>query len=330
MRDYGVVYCKMWTDIKFQGFSSDEKLLFVYLITNEHCPLFGYYRLPIAYIADDLKWEPNHVASTMAALCQHGVAMFSAPYSWVLIPNFLKYNPLRNPSCGDSMLKLFMTYDIKTPFYADFLRILQENPKHIKKEFIDQIDTMLTSCPHDARIINSNNNSNNNSNKIKDNELKLICDLSKNCSITPDEENLKIKKSKTENCPHEKIIELYHDILPMCPGVKTWSGNRSEILRSRWREKSNRQSLHYWRIFFTCVKHSAFLTGKIQGKDGRLFFADLEFLLTASKFARVLEKKYHTEIEWADFQRERARLDAELEINEKSQGENLPEPEQTD
>ena len=106
-------------------------------------------------------------------------------------------------------------------------------------------------------------------------------------------------------CPHEKIIALYHDLLPSNPRVLEWNDARQVALRSRWREKAvaNGKSkgyktisegLDWWTRFFKYVGGSNFLTGKVAGTSERpAFVANLEWLVRPSHFVDVIEGKYH-------------------------------------
>lgn len=94
-------------------------------------------------------------------------------------------------------------------------------------------------------------------------------------------------------CPHDDIIELYHEVLPMGRRVKTWTDTRRAHLRARWREDGKRQNLDYWRRFFTHVSASPFLTGRVSGKDRKPFELSLDWLVMPENFAKVIEGKYH-------------------------------------
>lgn len=94
-------------------------------------------------------------------------------------------------------------------------------------------------------------------------------------------------------CPHDEILNLYHEILPANPRVKVWGDDRKANLRTRWREESKRQSLDYWRRLFEYVGESEFLTGRATGHDGRPFFATLAWLVLPKNFAKVIEGNYH-------------------------------------
>lgn len=96
--------------------------------------------------------------------------------------------------------------------------------------------------------------------------------------------------------PSIEIVELYRKNLPQLPGVDVLNASRKKVIAARWREvctdsKFDRaQGLDWFDWFFGHVAKSKFLTGRIPGKDWR---ADLDFLMTASKFPRVIEGTYH-------------------------------------
>lgn len=106
-------------------------------------------------------------------------------------------------------------------------------------------------------------------------------------------------------CPHEQIVAIYHEILPECPRVIEWNDRRQTLMRTRWREKAKpngrsqgytttEDGLRYWRRFFTFVSQSKFLTGKAPPQPGRApFVASLEWLITPSNFAKVVEGNYN-------------------------------------
>jgi hypothetical protein len=96
--------------------------------------------------------------------------------------------------------------------------------------------------------------------------------------------------------PISEIVELYNKHLPMLPQITVISDSRKRMISARWREvvttdKLDRQKgLEFFDWFFCHVGKSKFLTGKT--KDWK---ANFEFLLTASKFPRIIEGAYHQE-----------------------------------
>lgn len=94
------------------------------------------------------------------------------------------------------------------------------------------------------------------------------------------------------DCPQTEIIAAYHAALPQLRRVQVWNETRRKFLARRWAESPERQSLDWWREFFSYVAGSKFLTGQTVGRDGRAFDCDLEWLVRPGNFAKVLEGKY--------------------------------------
>jgi len=95
-------------------------------------------------------------------------------------------------------------------------------------------------------------------------------------------------------CPHKEIIDLYHHVLPSLPKVIDWTPARAAMLRTRWKEKPERQSLEWWKAFFLSVNESDFLMGRTNGSNGRPpFQANLEWLIRPQNMAKVIEGNYH-------------------------------------
>lgn len=105
------------------------------------------------------------------------------------------------------------------------------------------------------------------------------------------------------DCNHQAVIDLYHQQLPTLRRVEVWNAARQGYLRQRWREVATELAqtkpidsndvLSWWAEFFKHIGQSRFLVGKVNGKDGRAFTADLEWILKPSNFAKIVEGKYH-------------------------------------
>lgn len=112
--------------------------------------------------------------------------------------------------------------------------------------------------------------------------------------------------SQPPDCPHQKLIDLYHELLPTCTRVIEWEGERQALMRARWREQgvpngkrpgyaTEEAGLGFWRRFFGYVAQSMFLTGSAAPRQGsdRPFVATLEWLVRPKNFAKVVEGTYH-------------------------------------
>lgn len=88
--------------------------------------------------------------------------------------------------------------------------------------------------------------------------------------------------------PHREIIALYHQLLPELPRVTTWPAHRQEALRARCREDPARLDVAWWERFFRQLVRGSPL---LMGQRGA-WRADLEWLIKARNFAKVLDGAY--------------------------------------
>lgn len=96
------------------------------------------------------------------------------------------------------------------------------------------------------------------------------------------------------DCPHQQIIDLYHQVLPTGTRVRVWNGARAKHLQARWREDAKRQKVEWWQRFFAYCAESEFLTGQTQPVSGRdPFVVSLDWLVAPQNFAKCVEGKYH-------------------------------------
>lgn len=93
---------------------------------------------------------------------------------------------------------------------------------------------------------------------------------------------------KTPPCPQKKIIDLYHEILPIFPHIVEWDNTATIWLRTRWKSNPDYQTLDFWKSFFEYIKQSKFL---IDGKDG--WMPDLRWFIRAQNFTKIMNGNYH-------------------------------------
>lgn len=94
MRDYGQIQCSFWVSAAEEGWSSNAKLLGAYLLTGPHSNGIGCYRLPDAYVQDDIGWPSETVSETFRELFANG---FCNRFGQVVfVPKFLRWNGVAN------------------------------------------------------------------------------------------------------------------------------------------------------------------------------------------------------------------------------------------
>ncbi len=144
MREYGSVHTCFWTHFAIQSLSNEAKLLALYLLTGPHTNMLGCFRLPTGYISEDLNWCVDSVVQRLEELFQIDFAQYDTSYHWILIPQFLVWNPIENPNQGKSIRRLFEQVPKKIDFFADLMRILLAHDKYLELNFKEQL-THLTS-----------------------------------------------------------------------------------------------------------------------------------------------------------------------------------------
>lgn len=130
---------------------------------------------------------------------------------------------------------------------------------------------------------------------------KPLQDSNKNVTLETEAEPEPETETKTKKpvppvgvpvCPHVEIIAAYHELLPMMPKVKCWTDKRKKLLKTRWTEEGERQSVDWWNDFFKEISKSNFLTGKTE----KPFTCSLEWLLNLTNFTKVVEGFYVNKI----------------------------------
>ena len=104
-------------------------------------------------------------------------------------------------------------------------------------------------------------------------------------------------------CPHSEILLLYKKHLPHLTQPRVWEGNRQTILKSRWIQAAKPSNyspegystkdggLAWWDSFFSYIAKDSALANGFKNKD-RTWQPDLEWIITASNFAKIIDGKY--------------------------------------
>lgn len=107
MREYGKIHSSFWTSPDIRALGEDGRTLAAYLLTSPHSNMLGCFRVPLAYVCDDLKWPLERVLEGFAKLTQRVWVTFDKGSEWVVIHKFLKWNQPENPNVVRAAEKLF-------------------------------------------------------------------------------------------------------------------------------------------------------------------------------------------------------------------------------
>jgi len=98
--------------------------------------------------------------------------------------------------------------------------------------------------------------------------------------------------SPSDDCPYQKILGLYHQLLPTLPRVVKMTAGRKQHVKARWQHDFG--DMEEWEKYFGIVSTSDFLMGKTKPINGsRTFKADFDFLIKESNAVKIIESKYH-------------------------------------
>ena len=91
MATFRQVHTKIWKDAWFGELTPKQKLLFVYLFTNEQASLAGIYELPLRFIVFETGLTKKEVSEYMAFFAKANKAYYQDEIVWV--PNLPRYHP---------------------------------------------------------------------------------------------------------------------------------------------------------------------------------------------------------------------------------------------
>jgi hypothetical protein len=288
---YRTLDVRLWGDVKFRALSPLQpsgQALFLYLLTNPNTTSIpGLYRAGAAGMAEELGWTTKGFLEVLQEVLDQGLIKVDLNSRVVFIPNVARYNKPQSPN----VIKSWTSHWDEIP-ECELKNIAYQSLKlyvdGLGEAYIDAFDKTIGKPKYKAMP-------NQEQEQEKEQEIN-ISSLREDVDRKSDD-TLKEKNTISANCPHNEIIGIYHEVLPMCPPVRMWNKTRRGYLKQRWSENPEHQNLEWWRNFFTYVKQSQFLIGKISGRDGKPpFLANLEWLVKPSNFAKVIEGNYHGEV----------------------------------
>ena len=102
-------------------------------------------------------------------------------------------------------------------------------------------------------------------------------------------------------CPQQEILQLWKAKLPHLAQPRIWEGGRAAALRQRWVQAAKNETfggyntleggLEWWESFFDYIATSTSLSKGFESQ-GRVWRPDLEWVVNASNFAKIVDGKY--------------------------------------
>lgn len=132
------IWCKRW--------STDEKVLAIYFLTNKHGNAEGYYYLPMAYICEDLGWPLERAFEALSNLIERGFVMYDEDTCVVFIPKALRYNLPANENQEKGAVRQILEVP-ESPLLRDFLTVVEGLSKPLASRFEGALNSLTLTQP---------------------------------------------------------------------------------------------------------------------------------------------------------------------------------------
>ena len=142
MRIYGSVQICFWENADTQQLSDQGKLFAIYLLTGPHSNMIGSFRLPDGYITEDLRWNTQSVKKAFQELENIKFLTRDQENGWLVVHDFLKWNPIQNPKQGIGIQKLFDVIPAQSIVLKPLLNSLLTYGKYLNQAFTERLQQL--------------------------------------------------------------------------------------------------------------------------------------------------------------------------------------------
>lgn len=144
MRNYGVIQSTYWTHPDIKPLRDGAKLLGAYLLTGPHTNALGCFHAPIGYVATDLGWSTETVSKGFRELFENGFCNRCERTEYVLIHNFLRWNPISNANVAKARVDEFNAIPRGFSYFNELAASLREYGSFWPNSF----ETLLKGFPN--------------------------------------------------------------------------------------------------------------------------------------------------------------------------------------
>lgn len=285
MAQYRYVYSTFWNDpLILECFTPEDKLFFLYLLTNSHTTQMGVYRITKKEIAFELGYSIESINSLMDRfLNHHKLIKYNEITRELAIKNWGKYNLNKGGKPVEDCIKS----ELKNVDDKELIHYVCNSVKNdkIKQIFIDFINSTNesensdleedsnTNIPddtyHDTSPIRGQNENKNENKKIY---------IMQSGEESPD-------KVKADKVPYEEIIDMFNTSCKSLPKVKARSKGRDKSIKSLFRRCGNLDNI---KNFFNKVESSNFLSGR----DGKWLNCNFDWIMKEGNYIKIIEGSY--------------------------------------
>lgn len=124
---YFRVACHFWVDEKSSKWPDGAKLLAVYLLTNRHRTMEGFYVIPPQYVAADMHWPLRRVRKMLEFLESENFIRFDWERNLLLIMNALRYQQPDSRNVTVGVISRIRTLPDSPKLFQEFCRLARRH-----------------------------------------------------------------------------------------------------------------------------------------------------------------------------------------------------------
>jgi len=285
MRDYGTISPKFWTGKTGKAIRGnlEAQLIAVYLMTGPHAESLGIFSCPIVYMSHDTGLPIEGASKGLRSLIEAGFCQYDEETEEVFVVNMAAHQIAETLSAADkrcSWVKKELKKVASSQLVSAFNAIYSVAYNLGESGSEEGQNTSPIEAP---------------SKPLRSLELELELDKSAKALSS---------SAKLPTCPVERVVEVYHEVLPELPAVRLKTESRTRAIRKFWqwvltskkadstrRAESSEQALAWLADYFGRVRDNDFLMGKTpKTGDHAGWKCDLDYLLTERGMKQVIEK----------------------------------------
>ncbi len=307
MAKYRYIYKDLWEDMS-EGFTPEDKLFYVYLMTNASTTQIGVYKIRKKLIVVELGYTLETIESLLSRFEEHHkLIKFNEKTREIALKEWGKYNlnkggkPIEDclkaelPVVEDKSLLLYVLDQIKNERIRQIF--IEEIQKYGLVSNISKInDDTYHDTSYDTSTIRGQNENENENKKEKEKEyiysqpedsekredsLDKVNELDASSERALDDTGETMpKKLKDTN-----IVDMYNNICKSMPKVSHITQKRKDMLKSRFKTFKD---IKTFQELFSRAEASDFLSGR----NGKWTACNFDWLIHEENMVKVLEGTY--------------------------------------
>lgn len=295
MRDYSKVVPKMWhgKTMKALRKSPEGLVVALYLMTSPSSNMLGLYAQPILYMAYETGLGEEGAKKGLASCIEAGFCSYDEESEFVFVHEMASYQIASELKASDLRCKgIQKEYDqlADNPFLGAFYERYAESFHLTNARGIEAPSKPLRSQEQEQEQEQDKEEPNGSVGSADDSGDK--------------KNSQEGAKPGLPVCPVQKVVDLYHEVLPELPKVRLLNDGRRRAVSKVWkwvltsaktdgqpRATNAAEALDWLRQYFTIARGNDFLMGRSpRSGEHANWQCDLDFLLTDRGMKHVIEK----------------------------------------